>query len=258
MTESQVTQATSGGVSFGAEFVEEPSILARVSIDTTVASTKSKSGEQVLYTIKPLDFETKGDGLSTYINKPLQTTAKIRQPDGSFKISTGYSKKSGIWIVLEAFHRVFFPRATAEELKNLAIGEGKLVGLVGWFRRTEVKFGQDADGHPIVATYFLPLYPATEAEIAAAGHDGGAVMTSQPGLAAAAPVEVSDDLAQELLSFMAGKARARYTRDAFKAQDLSAEAKDLIASGKAASILVERGLAQEDGDGVLSPVAVEA
>lgn len=247
MTDSAVVDAVESSLSFGDEFLsEEPSILARVVIDRTEPSDRAKSGKRWVYTIKPLDFETKGDGLSSYVNLPVPSTVKIRQPDGSFKLVTGYSKKSGVYLVLEAFRRTFFAKATKDDLKALMAGEGALIDLVGWFQRSEIDFGPDGNGGRIKATYFLPKYPATAEEIAAAGHDAGAVQAHMPTSAA---VEVSPELAEEMLDFMSRYGtRAEYTRKAFRA-DLSQEAKDLISGGRAAQILVERGLAVEGDDG---------
>src|SRR5438132_13468837 len=101
-------QAASSGVSFGSEFTDSPPILATVITDQEVPSAKTKSGRQAQYVIKPLDFETKGAGLSTYVNIPVESTQRVRLTNGETKMVTGYSKRSGLYIVMEAFRRVFF------------------------------------------------------------------------------------------------------------------------------------------------------
>ena len=242
--------AVTEGVSFGAEFVDNPPILARIVQDETVASTKTESGKQIMYVIKPLDFETKGAGLTTYVNLPVAKTQIVRMPDGTRKAVTGYSKRSGIYIVLEAFRRVLFSQATPEQLKDLQLGNGKMIGQVAWFKRTEVRFGVGADGSPIVASYFLPVYKATAEEIESAGYEGAVAAAEPP-----APSFSDEDL-HTVLEFVAGKTEAQYRRAAFRSETLPQHLKDSLAHDNAAvDALVEKGLAQRDGDGMITRVA---
>jgi hypothetical protein len=228
--------AAEPGVSFGSTFEEQPPFLGTVKVDDEVPSTKTKSGRQIHYVVKPLEFETKGDGLHTYVNIPLASERG------------GFSKRSGLFIVMEAFRRVFFPTLRGDELKALHLGRGQFLGYTGWFTRKEVDFGPDGVGGRIIATYILPVKAATEAEIAAAG--SGASPSPAPASTSYSPEELA-----LLVDFIAGKTPVQYQKAAFKSQELPSKVKDGIVGGTGVTAAVNAGLIQVDGDGMVTRLA---
>lgn len=225
-------------VSFGATtWADQPPFLGRISIDETTTSTKNKSGKQWHLAVKPLEFETKGDGLHNFLNIPAANAQGAR------------SKRAAMFMVFEGIKKVFFAGKATADLNEVYVGEGQLIGLVGWFKRVDLDMGTDrTTGDKIVYEgAMIAVRLATPEEIATAGTLAGGPQQPVPLQA-----NFSKEELEAVRDYVAGKTPVEYNKAAFRDKDLPQNIKNGITTGDAIRALVAAEMVTVGGDGMVT------
>lgn len=177
-------------------------------------------GTQYAFGVKPVDFEIHGKTGAFHHWYPASTRTNSKM---------GY--------LLTGFRTAGYDAATP-------LGEGKLVGTVGWFIRKNIPFGKDkATGQPIVAEgVLIPTRLATPDEIARANGEAPA--------AAAASLEWNREQVDAVLEAIVGKTKTQMQVAAARAT-IAPELKNAILRGTALTYLMDNGVVEIDDSGVI-------
>jgi hypothetical protein len=193
----------------------------------------NKDGWQWHFGVRPIDFAVKGETGCFHAKANIST-----------------SPQSKMGMMLKAF-------STVRGKEKTRIGKGELLGFTAVFIRRTVDFGTAPDGTARTAQVILPVRKATEEEAARAA---GAASVSQENAAVQAgtpttPAELSDADIKAISDVIVGKTPAEFQMAALTS-GLSADLMSLVLSGKALSILTEKGIVSVGDEGKI--VAAEA
>lgn len=192
----------------------ERTFLGQIIIDQ---KEPGKFGPQLHLAVKPLSFSLNTES-GAFHNWPA---IKFNAKTGELVTQGEYGK------VVNAIRTVF---------GSHKIGVGELVGLTGHFVLRKLEYGKDKVTGEIIAgkrDSLIAVRKATAEEIASAGVPAGTPSN---------PLYSAEDVTT-LLSVMSGKKVLEYTRGLGKRVDISAELKNAIMNGSAATTLVTMGVA---------------
>lgn len=177
-------------------------------------------GTQYAFAVKPVDFEIQGKTGAFHHWYPASTKSNSKM---------GY--------LLTGFRSAGYDPSTP-------IGEGKLVGTVGWFIRKNIQFGKDrTTNNPIVAEgVLIPTRMATPEEIARANGE-----TAAPATAA---LEWTREQVDAVIEEIDGKTKQQMQITASRSK-LAPELKNAILRGTALTYLVDNGCVEIDESGVI-------